>query len=266
MEGNGLVVLWSLGCLTGCKTILVFQRVSYTSWALVSEQEAWAFLDQLCNAELESHSTVSPCCCVTALSLHVPGYFPNPVALCAWKTPRTVSTSTILVVTGYCPALFPGKDWDRKQQSLEREERAGPACPEDWSSVGREEAVPASLLFTMWVGKSCCCLAEDEFLLCFSQVRFDSWAGSWALVCVVCRVPLQEKGGWSNLEWIFSFKYISQMDMWQGAPTVNSLYVQGNREERRNRADRKSGTQKIGVHTGIYIRNTFPKWLKPFKS
>lgn len=128
---------------------------------------------------------------------------------------------------------------DRKQKSLEREERAGLACPEDWPAVGREEAVPASLLFRVWVAKSCCCLAEDEFLMCFSQGRFYSWAGSWALVCVVCQVLLQEKVGWSNLERIFSLKYISQMDMWQCARTINSLYVLGNREEQKNRANRK---------------------------
>lgn len=136
------------------------------------------------------------------------------------------------------PSFVPMQVLIRKSRAWK--ERAGPACPKDWSAVGREEAVHVSLLFRMWVGKSCCCLAEDKFLMCFWQGRFDSWAGSWVLVCAVCQVLLQKKVGWGNLEWVFSIKYISQMDTWQCALTLNSLYVKGNREEKRNRADRKS--------------------------
>lgn len=186
------------------------------------------------------------------LSLHDPGYFAIPAALCAWKTPWTLFTSTILVVTGIDWPCSHARTEIKNCRAWRGEKRAGPACPKDWSSVGREEAVPGFLLFGMWVGKSCCCLAEDEFLMCFSHR-----AGNWALLCVLCQVLLQETVGWSNLEWIFSFKYISQMYMWQCA--LLTVYMHW--EIRRRRGIEQIENLPTGIHTGFHIRNTFPEWL-----
>lgn len=123
-----------------------------------------------------------------------------------------------------------------------------------------------------WESKGCSCSSalhhvggKGLLLSCrgwISDVLFRGkvWFPSWELNSGVCQVLLQEKVDWRNLEWIFSFKYISQMDMWRCALLTVYMY----REVRRKR-----GIEQIenptGTHTGFHIRNTFPKCLKPFK-
>lgn len=95
---------------------------------------------------------------------------------------------------------------------LEPRERGKRRSRVSWGLSPRqgEEAVPLRRLFRARVGVSCCHVAEGEFPTWFSsQGGLDSWAGSWALVCALPLVLLQEKVGWNNLELLSSFRYVS---------------------------------------------------------